>query len=150
MVRAAMAWLVVGGLIGIAMTADPWLPGAWRVRLQPTHLHLLAVGTFLQFALGVAIWLFPRQRTPDLPLGYRERPVFALAAALNAGLVVRLIFEPLSRAGHDRTAVQLALVAGAALQGIALLGLAIHIWRRARPRARVAPTRSPVNEGVSP
>jgi hypothetical protein len=61
MLRAALTWLLVGVVIGAAMLTDRALPGQWRLWMAPSHAHMLFVGWFLQFAVGVAYWLLPRR-----------------------------------------------------------------------------------------
>lgn len=72
MVRLALLWLLAGFTIGGAMLVDRALPGAWRAWLAPSHGHMLFVGWFLQFALGIAYWLLPRKRSPEKPMGMRS------------------------------------------------------------------------------
>ena len=53
MVRAALCWLVAGALVGGLMLLDGTLPGALVAWLAPSHAHMLFVGWFLQFVIGV-------------------------------------------------------------------------------------------------
>src|SRR5689334_13707208 len=94
MLRAGFVWLLAGAIVGFAMMIDEVLPGAWRAWMAPTHGHMLFVGWFVQFALGIAYWLLPRKRTPDRPLGYDERWGLVAVAMLNAGLLLRVVAEP--------------------------------------------------------
>lgn len=136
MLRAALCWLVAGAAAGLTMMADRWVSGAWRAWFAPTHGHMLFVGWFLQFTLGVAYWLLPRTRTPVQPLGYRERWGFAAMAALNTGLALRVVTEPITRAGHDTPALDLVLVCSGALQLAAVALFASQLWPRLAPRVR--------------
>ena len=81
MVGAGLLWLLLGMVLGGAMLLARLVPADWVAWFAPTHGHILFVGWFLQFALGVAFWLLPRRRTPRHPLGYNERA--ALAAPLR-------------------------------------------------------------------
>lgn len=54
MVRSALLWLVAGIVVGGLMLVDRAIPGDWRAWLAPSHGHMLFVGWFLQFALGIA------------------------------------------------------------------------------------------------
>ena len=87
MLRAAQTCLLAGFAIGAAMLTDRALPGQWRLWMAPSHAHMLLVGWFLQFAVGVAYWLLPRRRSTDRPLAYRERTPYLAVAALNLGVV---------------------------------------------------------------
>src|SRR6478672_2288717 len=109
MVRLALLWMLAGFLIGGAMLVDRDLPGQWRLWMAPTHGHMLFVGWFLQFALGIAYWLLPRKRSPERPQGYDLRVAQFAVVALNAGLLCRVLAEPLQRTGHD-SAVDQALL----------------------------------------
>ena len=99
MVRAALCWLVAGALVGGLMLLDGTLPGALVAWLAPSHAHMLFVGWFLQFVIGVAYWLLPRKRTPAQPLGYDERLGMLATLALNAGLLLRVAADPPGRCG---------------------------------------------------
>jgi len=88
MLRAALLWLLAGVVIGGAMLTDRALPGQWVLWMAPSHAHILFVGWFLQFAVGVAYWLLPRKRTPARPLGYGERAAF-IADEKTVDAVVR-------------------------------------------------------------
>ncbi len=139
-----MIWLLAGAMAGAGMMADPYIPGAWRVWLAPTHGHMLFVGWFVQFAVGVAYWLLPRRRSPALPLGYRERPAFIAMAALNLGLLARVAAEPVERSGHAADWTSLTLVGSGALQALALAIVVGQLWPRVAPRpVRRAAEREP-------
>src|SRR5688572_11046529 len=101
MLRAALTWLLTGFVIGAAMLTDRALPGQWQLWMAPSHAHMLFVGWFLQFAVRVAYWLLPRRRSPERPLGYRQRAAYFAAGALNLGLVLRIIAEPAERTGRQ-------------------------------------------------
>ena len=55
---------MLGFVIGGLMLVDRAIPGDWRAWMSPSHGHMLFVGWFLQFALGIAYWLLPRKRQP--------------------------------------------------------------------------------------
>jgi hypothetical protein len=143
MTRASLLWLVLGFTLGALMLSDAVLPGHWRVWFSPTHGHILFVGWFLQFALGVAYWLLPRKRSAALPLGYRERPAFAAFLLLNVGLLARVIAEPLGRTSADGPLVDWSLVVSSLLQLGAVAILARQLW------SRLVPRRSPRRESES-
>jgi hypothetical protein len=134
MLRAALTWLLAGFVIGAAMLADRALPGQWRLWMAPTHAHILFVGWFLQFAVGVACWLLPRRRSTERPLGYRERAAYFAAGALNLGLVLRIIAEPAERIGQQSDVTMLLLIASALLQVAAALIFIMQLWPRVTAR----------------
>jgi hypothetical protein len=134
MLRAALTWLLAGFVIGAAMLTDRALPGQRRLWMAPTHAHILFVGWFLQFAIGVAYWLLPRRRSTERPLGYRERAAYFAAGALNLGLVLRIIAEPAERIGQQSDVTMLLLIASALLQVAAALIFIMQLWPRVTAR----------------
>ena len=134
MLRIALGWLMIGFVIGGAMLTDRELPGQWRLWLAPGHGHMLFVGWFLQFVIGVAYWLLPRKRSPRQPVGYVERPAYIAVAALNAGLALRVGGEALERAGHANDATFAALVIAAVLQILAAAIFVVQLWPRVAAR----------------
>lgn len=134
MVRLSLLWLLAGFLIGGAMLVDRELPGDWRLWMQPTHGHMLFVGWFLQFALGIAYWLLPRKRSPERPQGYNLKLAQIAVAALNIGLLCRVLGEPLERAGHASNGTEAILAISAFLQIVAAAIFVVQIWPRVATR----------------
>ncbi len=130
MVRLSLGWLLAGFIIGGAMLVDRAVPGAWRAWLAPSHGHMLFVGWFLQFALGIAYWLLPRRRSPERPLGYHERLSLLGVGALNVGLMLRISSEPLERVGQGSTVTITALFVSATLQVAAAIIFICQLWPR--------------------
>ena len=147
MVRLSLVWLLTGFIIGGAMLVDRAIPGEWRAWLAPSHGHMLFVGWFLQFALGIAYWLLPRKRLPERPTGYQERPAFFVVGALNIGLLLRVGSEPWERMGHTSNLTLTALAASATLQVLAAAIFVGQLWPRVAPRTRpnhpATPTSAP-------
>jgi hypothetical protein len=135
MVRASFVWLLAGVVVGGLMLTDRAIPGDWRLWASPTHGHMLFVGWFVQFVLGIAIWLLPRRRTPARPLGYDERATIGAIIALNLGLVLRVIGEPAERAGYVGGWTLVTLAASAILQIGAIAAFVLMLWPRVGPRA---------------
>lgn len=130
MVRLSFGWMVVGFVIGGAMLVDRTVPGAWRAWLAPGHGHMLFVGWFLQFVLGIAFWLLPRKRSPDHPVGYNERLAWLGVVALNSGLMLRMFGEPLERTGQGNAVTITILFSSAILQVAAALVFVFQLWPR--------------------
>jgi len=125
--RTGLVCLVLG-LLALLLAALPSLAGAWfALGLVPVAIHLLVMGWATQMIFGVAVWMFPRQR------GERSfgSPVLGWGAygALNLGLLLRLVGEPLQASGHRAAAL---LAASAALQLAAVLAFVLNTWRRVR------------------
>jgi hypothetical protein len=138
MVRLSLLWLLAGFIVGGLMLVDRDIPGDWRLWAQPTHGHMLFVGWFLQFALGIAYWLLPRKRSPERPVGYNLRLAQLAVAALNIGLLCRVIAEPLERTGHTGNGTLTLLAVSAVLQVGAAVVFVTQIW----PRVAARPPRS--------
>jgi hypothetical protein len=134
MARTALLWLVLGFILGGLMLSDRLVPGTWRLWFSPTHGHILFVGWFLQFAVGVAYWLLPRKRSPERPFGYREEAALTAYLLLNAGLALRVVAEPLQRDGNDAALLDWLLAASSLLQIAAVAIIASQLWRRIVPR----------------
>jgi hypothetical protein len=134
--RAALVWLLLGFALGGLMLSDALVPGHWRVWFAPTHGHMLFVGWFLQFAIGVGYWLLPRKRRTELPLGYDERLTLVAIGLLNAGLLLRVIAEPAGRMGHGGRWADLTLAASSVLQLAAIAIIVAQIWGRVTPKPR--------------
>ena len=137
MVRSALVWLMLGIVIGGVMLVDRAIPGDWRLWMAPSHGHILFVGWFLQFALGIAYWLLPRKRTAERPLGYGERVAIGGAVALNAGLACRVLGEPFERTGHASD-LTLTLLAVSSILQVAAVGLFVaQLWPRVYGRSKL-------------
>lgn len=134
MLRASLLWLLAGVVFGGLMLTDRALPGQWVLWMAPSHAHMLFVGWFLQFVVGVAYWLLPRKRTPARPLGYAERAAWLAAIALNLGLIMRVLAEPMERTGQGSSATLTLLAASALFQVSAALTFAAQLWPRVGPR----------------
>jgi len=134
MLRLALTWLLVGFVIGAAMLVDRRLPGQWKLWLSPGHGHMLFVGWFLQFAIGIAYWLLPRKRNEQQPVGYRERPAYLAVAALNLGLVGRVSAEAVERAGNASDLTLSVLAIAGSLQVLAAAIFVVQIWPRVAAR----------------
>jgi hypothetical protein len=144
MARISFAWLVAGVVLGGLMLADRVVPGDWRAWAAPTHAHVLFVGWFVQFVVGIAYWLLPRRRTAERPIGYGEPGALLAAGALNLGLLLRVAAEPAARVGRDGSWTQAGLVASAVLQVGAVAVFVAQLWPRVGARPTRTPARIPV------
>jgi hypothetical protein len=152
MIRTALVWLALGYTIGGLLLLNkgvPMLPGLWTLRYS--HVHMLLIGWMVQFACGVAFWILPRLDAS----GARgdERPVWLCYAALNCGVVLAALHDPLAAAIGGTTAIDLMLVGAGALYIAAIVAFATHAAPRIVPfralprpgRAGSAPTDDPTN-----
>ena len=103
LIRAALVYLLLTGLLGVLFYFDPRLIFYLRV----THIHLGVLGFLLSMVMGVAYWMMPR------PGGLRQEKLEALTFyLLNIGLVLRLIFEPLWQYNGYLLFKQLTILSG--------------------------------------
>jgi hypothetical protein len=143
MIRTALVWLMLGYTIGGLLLLNkglsllPWL---WTLRF--THVHLLLIGWMVQFACGVAFWILPRLDAS----GARgdERLVWLCYAALNTGLVLAALHDPLAAAFGETMIMQLMLVGAGVLYIVAIGAFAAHAAPRIVPfRTLPRPDRTP-------
>jgi len=99
--------------------------------LGPAYVHMLVVGWITQMIFGVAYWMFPKY-SPERPRGDNALAI-ATFALLNAGLLLRVIVEPL-RARHPGAAPGWLLVVAGAAQALAGVGFALNTWPRVKIR----------------
>lgn len=99
--------------------------------LRPAFYHLLMVGWVSQIIFGVSLWMFPRFNK-EHPRGCDVLSWIAFWA-INAGLLLRLVFEPLVRPLGDSVAASM-LVLSAALQWTGGLSYSLNIWSRVREK----------------
>ncbi len=145
-VRTSLLWLVLGFALGALMLSDNLAPGDWRDWFSPTHGHILFVGWFLQFAVGIAYWLLPRKRTPTAPLGYRADLALAAYILLNCGLALRVVAEPIDRNSGGSAVTDWLLVVSALCQLAAIAIIAFQLWRRIIPRVRSRTPETPSDQ----
>ena len=96
LIKAAFIYFVAAFMLGALMMLDRWLSfSRWLRVVYLSQMHLLVVGWMSQLAIGVAYWMFPRLRKEQDP---RPRGSDTLAwttfICLNAGLLLRFVFEP--------------------------------------------------------
>jgi hypothetical protein len=130
--KAAMVYLVLGALGAAAYWANAMWP-LWPplAALSPTYLHLIVVGWLTQLIFGVMYWMFPvisRAR----PRG-DTRVAWAAFITLNAGLLLRAVFEPW-RALDPAPWNGYALVLSAMFQVLSAVLFVWVSWGRVRER----------------
>lgn len=133
-IKTALVYLLFALAAGCLLLAGPaaGVPAAWRLLLQPVYVHLFVVGWVTQLIFGVAWWLFP-PRSREAPRG-DERLAWVAYAGLNAGLLLRVVAEPLHAAEPGAVSARL-LVLSALLQAAAGWLFAAHLWPRVKGRA---------------
>ena len=128
-VRSALLWfllaLATGVLLAGGVSAD--IPGTGWTLPYPTYLHLLTVGWLTNLIFGVAFWMFPRY-TAEHPRG-SDRLGWLAYAGLNAGLVLRLVGEPLLISVDGRGTL---LLLSAGLQLLGAWAFVLNTWPRVK------------------
>jgi hypothetical protein len=106
-VKASILYFGLGAILGALMLINRTIPlGAWVAYVRISHVQLLIVGWLTQLIMGVGWWLLPPLRIglrPNsiLPVrrGQTQRgsePLFwATFVALNLGILLRAVFDPL-------------------------------------------------------
>lgn len=139
-VKAAFIYFIVGIVIGGLMMTGKWIAlPAWVWLLRPTHVHLLTFGWITQLIVGIAYWMLPRL-TRAAPRG-NELVNWSVFLTLNAGLLLRAVFEPLSLNRPTPTLGLLLAISGW-LQVIAGALFVSNAWRRVRTMQPANPARS--------
>ncbi len=131
MIRAALIWLGIGFTTGALVLLNkgvPLLPWLWSLRMA--HIHMLLVGWVAQLACGVAFWVLPRL-DPDGSRG-NERPAWLACVALNSGVALAMLLDPLVAAGL-LSAPGLPGVLAGGLYAIAAIAFVVHAWPRVLP-----------------
>ncbi|MGE5249745.1 MAG: hypothetical protein ACM3QS_05970 [Bacteroidota bacterium] len=127
-VKAALVYLLLAVSAGIFVA---WPGGSALSGLFPVYFHTLAFGWLTQLIFGIALWMFPKHSTAR-PRGH-EWLGWVTLITLNAGLILRIIFEPLNSASPSAFSGWM-LVAAALLQWLAGLAFVGNTWTRVRER----------------
>jgi hypothetical protein len=130
-IRTALAWLMLGSTLGGLLLLNkgvPLLPWLWTLRAA--HIHILLVGWTVQLACGVAFWILPRLDAR----GSRGRqwPIWLCYGALNIGVLLAALSEPLGQSGTVFAGGR-AYVAAGGLYLLAAMAFARHAWPRIAP-----------------
>jgi len=111
-------------LINQALNLDARI-NAWHYAFY----HLVAVGWITQLIGGVALWMFP-PLSRERPRG-DERVAWFAYGALNVGLWLRVIAEPLNQIAPAAIFGAL-LIMSAILQTLAAWCIVVALWRRVK------------------
>jgi hypothetical protein len=131
-IRTALAYLLAAFVVGGLVLANQGLALDSRIAaLLPVFYHLLMVGWVTQLICGVALWMFP-PLSRERPRG-DERLGWFTYGALNTGLLLRAIFEPL-HAWLPAPWLGWPLALSALLQVMAIWAFVAAIWPRVKTR----------------
>jgi len=107
-----------------ALAASVWQAADGPLWLTPVYIHLFVVGWITGMIFGVAYWMFPKF-SKEQPRGMNGLAV-ATFTLLHAGLVLRIVAEPLQAGG--------LLVLSAVSQWLAGVGFIVNTWPRVKER----------------
>ena len=113
----------------ILVAVDGYGPGGpWG----EIHAHILLIGFLLLMVFGVAFWMFPRVH------GQRPRREWGWLAfwLINAGLLLRVLAEPLADDAGRPVAWRVVLGISAVLPVLGVVAFGVALW----PRLRAAMT----------
>ncbi|HNQ95092.1 MAG TPA: hypothetical protein PKK96_07195 [Anaerolineales bacterium] len=126
--KAALLYLLFALIAGIVLA----LPAASPITgFFPAYFHMLTFGWLTQLIFGVAFWMFPKY-SPANPRGH-EWLGWVTFISLNAGLVLRVIAEPIN-ATTPSALSGWTMVASALLQWLSGVVFAINTWTRVKER----------------
>lgn len=122
-IKAGMVFFVLSLVAALIMEIDiAALPA-----IMPLFWHMLMVGWITQIIFGVSIWMFPGRNREE---GFKAQKWGWLTFLfLNAGLVLRIISEPLVSTSASEI-WKLLLVGSALLQFVAGVTYLIEMWPR--------------------
>jgi nitric oxide reductase large subunit len=121
-IAAALAYALLGGLVGVAWLAWPGLLPGLALR---AHAHLMLVGFVGMMIFGIALHVLPRFTGRNL---YSDRLADAHFVLVNSGLSVMVLGWLFGMPGAART--------GGALLWAGFLAFTINVIGTVRPWAR--------------
>ena len=133
-IKSAFIYLAAAFLLGIGLALGGIIDlPSWMLYLTPAYFHLIMVGWVTQMIFGVIFWMFPIV-TRTRPRG-SETIGWAVYVLLNAGLLLRVLSEPLN--GLNPNGVwDWGLVLSAVLQWLAAVLFVYNAWPRVKERYR--------------
>ncbi|MEZ4413778.1 MAG: hypothetical protein R2910_12390 [Gemmatimonadales bacterium] len=128
-VRSALLWFLLALATGVLLAGgvSAQVPGTTWTLPYPTYLHLLTVGWLTNLIFGVAFWMFPRY-TAEHPRG-SDRLGWLAYTGLNAGLLLRLVGEPIQMSGGGSGTL---LLLSAGLQLLGAWAFVLNTWPRVK------------------
>jgi len=131
-IKSGILWLVIA--LGLWMVSEiPGLQSFFSLWI-PSIFHLITVGWITQLIFGVAWWMFPRY-TKEKPRGH-EWLGWLIFAALNLGVLLRLITEPYATSNRGNVFFTWILLLAAFLQWLAAVLFILNTWKRLQPRKK--------------
>ena len=131
-IKSALVYLMAALLLAVVLALPSDLPSFIRF-MNPAYFHLFLVGWVTQMIFGVIYWIFPII-TRSQPRG-NERLGWASYILLNAGLLLRVIGEPLT-ASNPEAGFGWLLAISALLQWLAAVIFVFLAWPRVKEKYR--------------
>lgn len=132
-IKTGIVWLVAALILGgLEWTSLFGLESVAVAAGGPAHLHLFVFGWVTQMIIGVAVWMFPPY-SRDRPKGRRWLSWVAYAG-INAGMVTRVVAEPLVTESGQVAPWSQLLLAAAIAQAVGGIAFAFNIWPRVKGR----------------
>ena len=125
LIKTALIWLILGLFLGVYLFSSQ--AGRFAVVFLPVFYHMIILGWVTQLIFGVAYWFFPKY-SKDHPRGY-ERLIWISYIALNSGLILRAIGEPMAALSNSLYSEPI-LFLSILLQWFAALAFVINTWKR--------------------
>jgi hypothetical protein len=130
--KTGMLYLIAALVVAGVMAAVPIFGLSPALgALRPVFYHLLMVGWATQLIFGVGHWMFPKF-SKEQPRG-REQLAWATFVLLNAGLLLRVVGEPLVVLRPDAGASWMLLLS-AVMQLVAGWLFILNVWPRIKER----------------
>ncbi len=133
-IRTSFVYLILALLLGAVLGAQAMgVLDTHSLSLYPTYLHMLAEGWITMLIIGVAFWMFPKYSL-DQPRG-SLRLGWAGYILLNAGLLLRLVSEPVIGGALTQAPVWATLLTIAAfLQWLGGMAFVVNTWARVKEK----------------
>jgi hypothetical protein len=133
-IKTSFLYFILALLVGAVLGAQAvWAFNPPAAALFPSYFHLLAEGWISMLIIGVAFWMFPKY-TLERP--HRSEGLgWASYILLNAGLILRLVSEPiLGMSGGFAPVWAILLTVAAFLQWSGGLAFVINTWGRVKEK----------------
>ncbi|MHB0923908.1 MAG: hypothetical protein ACYC3H_08095 [Bellilinea sp.] len=131
-IKTALVYFILALLLGILLALDS--ANLVQLRLQglfPSYVHFLTIGWITQLIMGVVFWMFPKY-TQEKPRR-SDRAGWVSLITLNAGLVLRLVGEPLYATTQERWAGWMMAIA-ALLLWVGGAAFVVNTWGRVKEK----------------
>jgi len=133
-IKTALVYFILALIAGLLLAAPNLLGNLLSsAELFPVYIHLLVEGWITMLIIGVVFWMFPKY-SRESPRG-SENLGWASYIFLNAGLLLRILTEPVNITVHAPGSWWGILLAFAALlQWIGGMAFVANTWGRVKEK----------------